>query len=1018
MNQYEESRARSSAAYLAALGRLSTTIMSERDVLHLLASSACELTGADFAAFIARPVDEPGKRSSPSVTPQVQIAAAVGLSLELEALLRRLLLETEGPLAPLFRSGLPVRVSDTFAPLLGTEQPVSSDEQGTSEKAAVVDQVLMRSCLGAPLLDLSGSVHGEVLLGHREAGYFRQEDEAFLMSLTALAALPLARARFSEQTQVRQGADQWTDQRSDETQRELLAQTDQIRALCETMTDAMLILDRSANIVQTNTAARKLFAFDVVSDYVRRPWEKRASLFVLLDLQGQPLAREHWPVVRLLRGEALAGEKEVDMLIRILDGRQIQVSITGTPVHDQEGRLLGVVMIIRDLSARYHLEQSLQEAEQQAWERASQLETLFAALPEALMVFDREGKITRMNAAAQQLFERIRLSNYATAPFADRSARVAVWDEQGQTLDQESFPTARVLAGEALTPPEAVEVTIGGEQGQAVSLSITGSPLRDAQKRIVGAVMISRDVTDHKRTEQALQEQALRLQMQSSLIDLAHDAILVRDAQGHIVSWNQGAERLYGWIAREVVGHITHMLLQTGFPISREEVNRLLERDGQWEGTLVHTTRDGRHVTVESRQVLVRDAAGSPSAILEINRDITERQRLQQFEKRLHAETDARRALLQLILDELPSSIYLVHGHDARLILANRASTTLWGANWSAGQPMQQFLQENGICLLDAGGKMLASEQQTTMQVLRTGKAISEQQEVIRQPDGTFLPVLVNAVDIDLSQLLPIPGPRSQPVAQEREPAALVIHQDVTALKEAEHLKDDFIAIAAHELRNALAALKGPTQTLLVQDQRRRGPQLAQWQREVLDEIDTAIVRLVDLTEDLLDVTRLQAGRLELYLEPTNLIALVRRIVKRVQRTTTQHDISLHTSLEELVLLFDPDRIEQVLSNLLENAIKYSPQRGSIEVTIWQESQEVILSVRDRGLGIPLQEQSHIFERFVRASNVRKIVGTGLGLYICRALVELHSGRLWFSSVEGQGTTFFLTLPGGEAVPQ
>ena len=105
--------------------------------------------------------------------------------------------------------------------------------------------------------------------------------------------------------------------------------------------------------------------------------------------------------------------------------------------------------------------------------------------------------------------------------------------------------------------------------------------------------------------------------------------------------------------------------------------------------------------------------------------------------------------------------------------------------------------------------------------------------------------------------------------------------------------------------------------------------------------------------------------------------------------------------------------MEQVLSNLLENAIKYSPQGGPIEVTIWQENQrrDILLSVCDEGLGIPLHQQAHIFERFTRADNVRKITGTGLGLYICRALVEQQGGRLWFESVEEHGSTFFLALP-------
>jgi signal transduction histidine kinase len=246
------------------------------------------------------------------------------------------------------------------------------------------------------------------------------------------------------------------------------------------------------------------------------------------------------------------------------------------------------------------------------------------------------------------------------------------------------------------------------------------------------------------------------------------------------------------------------------------------------------------------------------------------------------------------------------------------------------------------------------------------------------------------------------------------------MHQDVTALKEAERLKDEFIAIAAHELRNPLAVLKGYAQTLLLQARQEEGSQVDEWQQEALHTIDKATLRLVELTEDLLDATRLQAGRLELYPEPTDLVALARRVVKRLQTTTQQHRLSLCTALEYLVVSVDPRRIEQVLTNLISNAIKYSPAGGPIEVAVWEEggTSEAVLSVRDWGIGIPTAQQARIFGRFARAENARKIGGTGLGLYICRALVEQHAGRIWFESLEGKGSTFFMALPiTPEAVP-
>ena len=136
--------------------------------------------------------------------------------------------------------------------------------------------------------------------------------------------------------------------------------------------------------------------------------------------------------------------------------------------------------------------------------------------------------------------------------------------------------------------------------------------------------------------------------------------------------------------------------------------------------------------------------------------DLTERRRLEQIEQRVHAETEVRLALLQRILDELPSSVYLVRGSDARMVLANHASTTLWGASWPPDQPMARFLTANGIRIFDVDGRPLPLAQFATLRAVGQGETVRQHQEVIRHPDGTALPVLVNAVGFEASHLLPV----------------------------------------------------------------------------------------------------------------------------------------------------------------------------------------------------------------------------------------------------------------------
>lgn len=627
--------------------------------------------------------------------------------------------------------------------------------------------------------------------------------------------------------------------------------------------------------------------------------------------------------------------------------------------------------------------------------------------PDAAVMIDALGRIVLVNEQAATLF------GYGQ-------------DElNGQPLEvllPERFHTAhvahrRTYVTTPLRRPMGVGLDLMGRRkdGSEFPVDISLRPILFGQAlHVIGAI---RDVTAQRLLERERVRLAERLVLQSTLINLAHDAILVRDPISRVLSWNQGAEALYGWSEQEALGRVSHLLLKTRFPTSRAALEALLESEGQWEGELLHTRRDGSVITVESRQVLIRDERGAVTAILEINRDITRRRKLEQAQTAVHIETLAQRTFLQQLLDALPSSIYVVHGRDARLVLANHAAASIWGAEWSAGQPMRAFLEEHHVRIVDAQGRPVPLEAWATMRALLSGETVLQYQEIIRQPSGTGLPILVNAVPLSSPHWRSLGVPDEPGISAPRngEPLALVIHQDIRLLKEVEYAKDEFISNAAHELRQPLAVLKAALGTLVLQTARGHGPKLAEWQQEMLEDLEQATDRLSTLTEDLLDVSRLQAGQLVLQRASTNLVSLVQRLVKRFEKTTTRHQLAFHPEHPTLEAMIDPRRMEQVLSNLLTNAIKYSPQGGPIVVTVGKDVADhgVEIRVQDSGIGIPLHQQARIFGRFMRADNAQAagISGTGLGLYLCRALVEQHTGRLWFESEEGEGSTFFVTIP-------
>lgn len=233
----------------------------------------------------------------------------------------------------------------------------------------------------------------------------------------------------------------------------------------------------------------------------------------------------------------------------------------------------------------------------------------------------------------------------------------------------------------------------------------------------------------------------------------------------------------------------------------------------------------------------------------------------------------------------------------------------------------------------------------------------------------------------------------------------------VQELRAALKARDEFISIATHELKTPVTSIKGYAQLL-----RKRLGGASGSEHKALEAISRQSERLASLTNELLDVARLQAGKLELRPERTDLVALCRDATERLPlQLPERDDHRLHLLAREAELWgeWDPARVDQVLVNLISNALKYSPQGGEVVVEVRREGDEAVVSVADSGIGIPADEQARIFETFHRARNATqlRVEGAGLGLHIANEIVQRHGGRMWFNSEQGVGSTFFFALP-------
>ncbi|GAB4497268.1 MAG: hypothetical protein OHK0052_08570 [Anaerolineales bacterium] len=238
--------------------------------------------------------------------------------------------------------------------------------------------------------------------------------------------------------------------------------------------------------------------------------------------------------------------------------------------------------------------------------------------------------------------------------------------------------------------------------------------------------------------------------------------------------------------------------------------------------------------------------------------------------------------------------------------------------------------------------------------------------------------------------------------------SALLFVKDLTKLRRLETIRRDFVSNISHELRTPLASLKALTETL--QDGALEDPPAA---RRFINLIETEVDALNHMVSELLELSRIESGKVPLELKPTHPCTLLHSAYERLELQATRANLTLTLDCPENLpnVLCDPPRVQQVIVNLLHNAIKFTPSGGNVSLRAWEEDGFVRFCVRDSGIGIPKEDLPRIFERFYKADRARSGGGTGLGLAIARHLVEAHGGKIWAESRQGEGSVFCFSLP-------
>ena len=370
---------------------------------------------------------------------------------------------------------------------------------------------------------------------------------------------------------------------------------------------------------------------------------------------------------------------------------------------------------------------------------------------------------------------------------------------------------------------------------------------------------------------------------------------------------------------------------------------------------------------------------------------------------RLHTDLENERTRLRAILDQLPEGILITESSSGSISYVNAAAATIFGmpATQLFGLPLHQF--PHAYQVASVNGKFFPPWNFILIRAL-SGEVVNGQDTIITRHNGSRTFILSSAAPLRNDDGV-ITG-------------AVIVFQDVTRQKSLEQQKNEFLSIASHELRTPVTAIQGFAEILQFQMEQKGDIDPAG--RRALAVISEQTDRLSQLIQEMLDLSRIENVQMLLTCVPHNLVAILAHVVESQASTSRNHTITLILEGlapgEELLATVDENRIVQVFSNLINNAIKYSPG-GSIEVGLRHskaEPNECLIWVKDHGTGIPPADMPHIFKRFHRSSAVdSSISGLGIGLYLVKDLVTRHGGSVWAESTEGVGSTFYVKLPLG-----
>ena len=637
---------------------------------------------------------------------------------------------------------------------------------------------------------------------------------------------------------------------------------------------------------------------------------------------------------------------------------------------------------------------------------------------DAIVSKDLDGIITSWNRAAERMF------GYTAAEAVGRSIRMIIPAER-QT--EEDLVLTRIGAGEPVAHFETIRQR---KDGSLLPISLTVSPIRDEAGRVVGASKIARDISDRKRAEAA----ASRL---AAVIESSDDAIVTKDLDGIIASWNPAAERMFGYSEAEAIGRSIRMLIPQDLQSEEDTVLakiRAGEAVDHYETT--RRRKDGSLLSISLSVSPIRDASGVVVGASKIARDITERMRLRaaaaeqaQITAKIAevgaavASTLERDAIVQKVTDTATELTHAEFGaFFYNVVDLSGDAFMLYTLSGAAKEAFANFPNPRATAVF---GPTFRGERAVRLDDVTADPRFGKSAPYFGMPPGhlpvrSYLAVPVKGVTGGVLGGLFFGHSQVGVFTEQHErlaegiaawaSVALENARLYVEAQEANRTKDEFLAVLSHELRTPLNAILGYARLL------RGGVLIGEKADRGLQTLERNATWLTQIVEDVLDVSRIISGKIRLDVQPVSLPFIVDNSVATVQPAADAKGVRLQTIIDPRVapVSGDPDRLQQVVWNLVSNAVKFTPRNGRVQVRLERVNSNVEIVVSDTGIGIRPDFLPYVFERFrqAEAGTTRKTGGLGLGLAIVRHIVEMHGGTVDASSEgEGEGATFRVRLP-------